>query len=186
MTGRSVARSLAVTNAASITATQWRPGPFRPQPTDASVAAPATHKRVPTAVLREPGAVTRPPSHSGSGLFSSGRSATNAAATRPAMIDSCRTLSATKSCTARVVSRIAEVVEDEVHPKQQRDMPQVQRHRSGVADHGQPPHPWAPCPPGDRRRGGNRERAHHDCVAGQQATTAVSCSSAAGSRCRRG
>ncbi len=119
-------------------------------------------------MLRAPGAVTRPPSHSGSGLLSSGRSDDERRRDEARHDRQLQDAERDEACAARVVSRIAEVVEDEVHPQQQRDVPQVQRHRSGVADRGQPPHPRAPRPPGDRRRGGNRERAHHDCVAGQQ------------------
>ena len=121
-------------SASSITATQYSPASFRPQPTDASVAAPAMQSKAPTAALRVPCRATKPPSHSGSGLFSTGRSVTKTDPTNATMISSCRTDSTMKPGALGVVARIAEIVEHQVHGQQGRNVPEVERHCTRVAD----------------------------------------------------
>ena len=59
-------------------------------------------------------------------------------------------------------------IEGQVHPEQCGHVPQVERHGAGVADHREAPHLRPGGPAADGRGGGNGERAHHDCVTGEQ------------------
>ena len=64
-----------------MTAVQYRPSSFSPHFTDTRVASPATHNSDADGHAAGAGPTAIGPSQPGSGLFSSGRSATNSAAT---------------------------------------------------------------------------------------------------------